>query len=156
MNSDAKAKLVASAVQAIGVPLARAGLNHHFTMKQIEKEREMAIDVAERRQRGIQAMASGSARRKTEPVTLENPGDVYDELEALRSETDCGFCRGVAEELMDAPPQEARGGLEELKAYQREVERIRETDISESEAEQIVGDMVDSWEVVPKYAISAT
>lgn len=155
MDSDTKAQLLASAVQAIGVPLVRAGVNHRYTMKRIEREEEMAMKVAERRQRGVKAMAAetGSPRR-TEPVALENPGDVYDELESLRHETDCGFCESVAGELMDAPPSEATDGLAELRAYQQEVERIQERDVDEQEAEQIVGDLVDSWSVVPRYAAS--
>lgn len=116
----------------------------------------MEMKIAQRRARGIQAMHSGAeggrAPARQDPVTLDNPGDVYDELEQLRTQTDCQFCHGVIDSLMDAPPGEAKEGYEELRSYVREVDRIRERDVTEEEAEQIVGELVDRWEVVPKYA----
>lgn len=38
MDSKVKAQLVASGVQAIGVPLLRAAVDNHYRMQQIERQ----------------------------------------------------------------------------------------------------------------------
>lgn len=163
MDDDIKRELVRTGVPAVGVPLLQAGLNHHFSMKQIEKQKEMEVEMAERRQQGMEAMAAakrgeaGAAGpvRRSDPVG-GSPGDVYDDLEELREETSCGFCHNVIDELMSAPPDEARQGYDELRSYVRETERIKDRGVSQDEAEQIVGDLVDRWEIVPKHAAGMT
>lgn len=162
MDSELKKEVIASTVPSIIVPLLRAGVSHHFTMKQLEKQQEMEVEVAERRQQGVRAMArqkrggvgpatqTGTVRR-SEPIGGGTEGDVYDELEALKGETNCEFCHAVIDSLMDAPTDEARQGLDELRSYVREVERIENRDLTEDEAEQIVSDLVDRWRVVPKH-----
>lgn len=154
MDDGIKRELIANGAPALVVPAVRAYLNHHFTMKQMEREEQMAVEVAERRQKGIREMArvkgDGAAVgpvKRTEPVG----GDVYDELESLRSETGCGFCHNVIDSLMDAPPDEARRGYDELRSYVRETERIKDRGLTEEEAKEIVSDLVDRWEVVPRH-----
>lgn len=153
-----KRELIVTGVPAIAVPFIRAMVDNHYTMKRLDRKEEMAVKVAERRANGLHAMAGGGAGAQqprpagqVQPSTFENPGDVYDELEDLRGRTDCQFCHTVIENLMDAPPSEARVGYDELRSYVREVERIEERDISQAQAEQLVSQLVEGWEVVPKY-----
>lgn len=158
MDGELKKELVKAAVPAFVVPMVQAGVNHHFTMKQLDKQEEMAVNVAERRAQGLQAMQAGgqASRPAAGPTATVDPqmapGDVYAELETLQAETDCSFCHSVIDSLMDAPPSEAQRGLSELQAYVREVDRIEEQDLGTTEAQQIVDDLVDRWETVPKHA----
>jgi len=74
-------------------------------------------------------------------------------MKQMDRHTDCGFCHNVANSLMEAPTAEARQGADELRTYIREVERIEgQDDMTEARAEEIVHDLVDRWEVVPKHA----
>lgn len=169
MDDELKMELIRTGVPAIGVPLARAFLNHRMTMKQMENRKEMEIEVAEKKQEGMREMArmSGGGAEGGGPRAAVGPsggvrsepvggsgseGDVYDELESLKEETDCQFCHSTVDSLMDSPPAEARQGLDELRSFVREQERIEGRDISEEKAEQIVGDLVARWEVVPRHA----
>lgn len=161
MDSRIKRELISTGVSSVVMPLVRAGADHYFTMQQMDKEGEMAAEVAERKQQSIEAMrrASGGARAgggvapvgAGAPADPASPGEVYDELQTIKGETDCSFCHQVADKLMEAPPEEARAGYQELRSYVREAERIENRDISQTEAEQIVTDLVDQWETVPKY-----
>lgn len=155
MDSEVKRELLAAAPSII-LPLVRAGVDHRFTMKQIEKREELAIQKAERQNEGIRAMTrakgGGHTVGQTEPVTLDSPGDVYDELASLKQETNCRFCREAANALIEeAPPDEARQGYDELRSYVREVERLSGNDITEAKAKQVVDELVSSWSVVPRY-----
>lgn len=158
MDSELKRELVASAVPAVVVPLIRAGVNHRYTMKQLDRREKLEMRKAEKQAEATQAMARlGGAEprrapRRDDPVSLDSPGDVYDELQSLRTETDCGFCHSVVDSLMEAPPDEARRGYDELRSYVREVERIEDRGVSEQEARGIVDELVSRWEVVPRHA----
>lgn len=156
MDDAVKRELIRAGVPSVVVPIVRLAVQNHYTMKQLDRQEEMEVKLAERRNEGMRELArakggGAAVRGRMDPVALENPGDVYDELEDLRTQTDCGFCHDVIGKLMDAPPREAKAGYEELRSYVREVERIRDRDISEGEAEQVVTELVDRWETVPKY-----
>lgn len=160
MDDALKQELIRTGIPAVAVPVLRASVSHHFATKRMEQKKEMEVEVAERKQQGMREMARvhgasvGPASGVRQEPVGGTDGDVYDELTALRGETDCEFCRDVIGPLMDAPPGEARQGLDELRSYVRETERIENRDITQSEAEEIVGDLVDRWEVVPQYAVS--
>lgn len=159
MDDDLKRELLVSGLPAIAVPLVRAGASHYFTMKQLDKQEEMAVNVAERRAQGMHAMqagAGGGAAAPPDAPPMDSPGDVYDELERLRGETDCGFCHRAIDMLMEAPPDEAQQGYREISAYVRETERIAEQDIGQNQAEQVVTDLIEDWDVVPKYVAGMT
>lgn len=153
-----KVKLASAIIPGIGLPLMRAGVNHHFSMKRLKKREEMEIQKAEKRREAARELARMGRQDRGEPQPVEpeplegSPGDVYDELEEIRASTNCRFCRTTAEELMEAPPEEARRGAAELQQYLSEVERIEGHDLDEEEAQRIVDDLVSGWEVAPKYA----
>lgn len=156
MDRAIKRELVSTGVSSVVMPLVRAGADHYFTMRQMDKQGEMAVEIAERKQKGIEAMQRAHGGRAgavggVEPVGMESPGEVYDELQAIKGETDCSFCHQVADMLMEAPPEEARAGYQELRSYVREADRIEERDVSQAEAERLVTDLVEQWETVPKY-----
>jgi len=159
MDDAIKRELIANLAPAVVVPVARAAMNHHYTMKQMEKQEEMAVNVAERKAESVRELArvNGGNGQPASPGGIQrssptSPGDVYNELESLREETDCGFCHDVIESLMDAPPEEARRGYDELRSYVREADRVKDQNLSQSEAEEIIGNVVEQWEVVPQYA----
>lgn len=159
MDSELKRELIANALPSVVVPILRAGVNHRYTMKQLDKREEVELQVAERKAESAREMArikggGATAPRavgRTDPVTTGSGGDVYDDLAALKQETNCGFCHNVIGSLMDAPPDEARRGYDELLAYTREAERLSERGVSEEEAEEVVGELVDRWSVVPRH-----
>lgn len=160
MEPEVKRELIATAVSALGVPVARAAINSHYRMKAIERQEEMELKVAERRSRGLQVAAGQggtvAAVGQADPVTFDNPGDVYDELAQLREQTDCQFCHSMIDQLMEASPGEAKQGYEELRTYVRQVDRIKQRgDIEREEAKQIISDMIDTWEVVPRYVVAS-
>lgn len=159
MDSEVKKELVSAGVSSVVMPLVRAGLSHHFNMKQIEKREKLAIEKAERQSEGMRAMAKAKGGGGTRPVGQVEPvsqnfsaGDVYDELAELKRGTDCQFCRQAAQSLIEnAPPDEARQGYDELRSYEREVERIEGQQIGEAQAKEIVDGLIEQWSVVPRY-----
>jgi len=165
LDREAKIELARTAVPNLLMPLGKAVVNHKLTMKQMDRQQEVALEIAEReaeKTRELARVAYGGGAAPAEapqqpggrsrPVG-ESEQDVYDELERIKQETDCEFCYNVADSLMDAPTSEARQGADELRTYLREVERIEgQDDMTEARAEEIVHDLVDRWEVVPQHA----
>lgn len=150
MDREVMREIITTAVPSLGIPLVRMKMNERATKRQFEMKKEFELQKIEKRANALQSLDTGPVAYDEAEFTTT--GEVYEKLERLREEFDCQFCRGVATQLLDAPPEDARRGFQELRAYKERVGGIESADIDREEAERLVGEVVDGWEVVPQYA----
>lgn len=144
MDNEVKKELIARGVPALGVPVLRMVVNNHYEQKRIERQEEMAVKVAQQRSEGLRN-TFGQSAAPTSP-TRASSGDIYQDIDDLRSDVSCSFCQSILTNLMEAPPEDAKAGYREMVEYADAMQQ--QGGLSEDE----IGRIVESWETVPEYA----
>lgn len=147
MKNEVMKAVVADGLPAVAVPVFRMWVSNHYTKKQMRMRRDLELERIEMKQKAMSKF--GVPRRRLRPMQ-----DVYSALDQFREEVDCGFCQSAASALMEAPEEDAKRGYEELMMYQDQVEPLGAQGVSQQEAEQVISDVLDQWEVIPEYLAS--
>lgn len=154
ISRDVKLELIRASVPSVVMPLMRAGANHHFHMKEMEKRETLEIKKAETRARAAAQLSGGPAPAASPSASAPAPSateaDVYDQLARIRDESDCHFCTSTASALMDAERETARRGRDELVEYLQLTKEMQGRDITQEQAEDEVRDLAQSWDVLPQ------
>lgn len=145
---EAKKELLKASAQTL-VPLAQVGIEQYYQTKQLKRRQDHEVKLAQHKSQAMQQAAGGETETQPQPSPFEAGGEYDDtDIESMEQavmDTECEWCRGIAQDLREHPEPTRRQGLREL----RELQAV----MYDNPTKEKIDAKMEQLEVVPEIAV---